>query len=130
MGQLVVSGAMISCSFGTAPASLNVTSQIKCLVQGKPVATIQDTAANVNIPPFGTCISMANPQVAAATAAALGVLTPCPCTPVAAGTWVPNKPNCLISGVPCLDSGSTLICAFGAGRISVGMPAQTKAVTG
>ena len=120
MGQLVVSGAVISCSFGTAPASLNVTSQTKCLIQGKPI----------NIPPFGMCISMANPQVAAATAAALGVLTPCPCTLVAAGTWISNKPDCLISGIPCLDSGSTLTCAFGAGMISVGMPAQTKAITG
>ena len=130
MGQLVVSGAVISCSFGTAPASLNVTSQTKCLIPGKPAATIQDIAANINIPPFGMCISMANPQVAAATAAALGVLTPCPCTLVAAGTWISNKPDCLISGIPCLDSGSTLTCAFGAGMISVGMPAQTKAITG
>jgi len=130
MGQIVVSGATISCSFGTVPSSLNVTSQTKCLVQGKPAATIQDTAANVNIPPFGMCISMANPQVASATAAALGVLTPQPCTPAAAGTWIPNKPNCLISGVPCLDSGSKLICAMGAGMISVGMPAQIKVMTG
>ncbi|MGL4604236.1 MAG: hypothetical protein ACRCU9_08815 [Iodobacter sp.] len=39
----------------------------------------------LNIMPIGTCMSPATPMVAAATAAAMGVLTPMPCIPMAAG---------------------------------------------
>lgn len=127
MGQIVVAGASLTCSFGTAPSTLNVTSQTKCLVGGKPAATIQDVAAGSSIPPFGMCTSLANPQVAAATAAALGVLTPQPCTMMPAGTWVPGSPGPIISGIPGLCSDAGLMCATGAGRITVAMPGQTKA---
>lgn len=127
MGQIVVSGANLKCTFGTMPSVLNVTSQMSCLLEGKPVATIKDTAANVNIPPFGMCTSMANPQVAAATAAAMGVLTPQPCIPSAAGTWISSKTNLMVSGVPCLLSDAGLICTMGAGNVTVAMAGQTKA---
>ncbi len=45
----------------------------------------------VNISPFGVCVSLANPAVAAATSAALGVLAPQPCIPV---TVSPMGPRC------------------------------------
>ena len=50
MGVIVVTGAMMLCPFGTAPANLSVTSQSVVLAEGKAVATIQDSAPNVNIP--------------------------------------------------------------------------------
>ena len=72
MGQIVVTGAMLQCPFslGQAPSNLKVTSQALCQVSGQPAATIQDAQGMVNIQSFGMCTSLANPQVAAATAAA------------------------------------------------------------
>ena len=125
MSQLVCAGASCLCSFGTAPGTINPTSQTKVLVDGKPAATIQDCQVS-NITPFAMCTSMANPQVAAATAAALGVLTPQPCMLNAAGTWVPGKASVLIDGKPALTNDSKLICATGMGNISITNPGQFK----
>jgi len=127
MALIVATGATAVCTFGTAPGTVSVTSQATCLVEGKPAATIQDAQA-VNITPFGMCTSLANPQVAAATAAALGVLTPQPCMLVPAGTWIPTKPTVLIGGNPCLTNDCKLMCANGAGSISIVSPGQVKAV--
>ncbi len=126
MGFLTVTGANILCTFGTAPGTLNVTSQTTCLADGKPVATIVDTVPNGNLSPMGMCTSIANPQVAAATAAALGVLTPQPCICMAAGTWIPVKPTVLIGGKPCLSNESKLICTNGMGVVTIQSPGQTK----
>lgn len=127
MAQIVTTGAVATCSFGTAPGNVTATSQASCLVEGKPAATIQDAQA-ANITPFGMCTSLANPQVAAATAAALGVLTPQPCMLVPAGTWIPTKPTVLIGGKPCLTADCKLICANGGGCISIVSPGQAKTV--
>lgn len=127
MSELVTATGTCMCSFGTAPAPIKVTSQAKVLAGGKPCATISDAAGIVNVGPFGMCTSLANPQVAAATAAALGVLTPQPCIPQVAGMFIPTKPKILISGKPCLASDCKAMCAF-AGSISIVNPAQIKAV--
>ncbi|MEO0948583.1 MAG: DUF4280 domain-containing protein, partial [Cyanobacteria bacterium J06641_5] len=83
MGTQVVAGAMLQCSFGAAPSSLIVVPKGPPVMAGGPLAaTIMDYAPLVNILPFGMCSSLANPSVASATAAALGVLTPMPCVPV------------------------------------------------
>lgn len=126
MGILAVTGAKCMCSFGTAPCNLQATSQTTCLEEGKPVATIQDMQPNVNLQPFGMCTSLANPAVAAATAAALGVLTPQPCTMAPAGTWIPANPKVMIGGAPCLTNEATLMCGVGAGTIKIIAPGQTK----
>lgn len=125
MSLLADMGANLMCTMGTTPAPLKVTSQSKVLAEGKPAATIQDAAAMANVGPFGMCTSLANPAVAAATAAALGVLTPQPCTPVPAGMWIPTKPKVLISGKPCLTQDCKMMCSF-AGSISITLPGQTK----
>ena len=130
MGVVVVTGAQLMCPFGAAPSVLTASSQTTCLGCSKPVATITDVAPGTNITPFGMCSSMANPQVAAATAAAMGVLTPQPCTPTPMGTWRPSKPTVLVGGKPVLTGDSTLLCAMGMGNISITSPGQVKIVVG
>lgn len=128
MGMMVVTGACCQCSFGTIPCTLQATSQMSCMADGKPIATIQDGQPGINLPGFGLCTSLVNPTVAAATAAALGVLTPQPCTMVPAGVWTASNPKVLVGGIPCLLSDAVLMCGLGAGSIRVLMPGQTKAV--
>ena len=113
------------CTMGTAPAPVKVTSQTKVMAQGKPAATITDAQGGANIGPFGMCTSLANPAVAAATAAALGVLTPQPCMPMPAGTWIPTKPKVIIGGKPCLTGDCKMMCAY-AGSVSITFPGQVK----
>ncbi|HZR18363.1 MAG TPA: DUF4280 domain-containing protein [Verrucomicrobiae bacterium] len=121
MPQLVTTGAMMMCTFGMAPSTLNVLPTNKTMA-GAPAATIMDCAPMVNIPPFGMCMSIANPTVAAATAAALGVLTPMPCIPVTA-PWVPGSATVMIGGMPALNNTSTCMCSWG-GVIQIGFPGQ------
>jgi Domain of unknown function (DUF4280) len=120
----VVSGAMIMCSFGLAPSTLSVVAP-RPVVEGRPVATIADIAPGANIAPFGMCQSLANPTVAAATAAALGVLTPMPCVPVVPAPWTPLAPQMTAGGIPVLVAGATCVCAFG-GSISLSMPGAIR----
>jgi hypothetical protein len=113
---------MLQCSFGAAPSSLAVL-LANAVMAGAPAATIMDHAPLVNIMPFGTCDCMANPMVAAATAAALGALTPMPCIPMTSAPWVPGSPTVLIGNFPALQDSSKLMCNWG-GVISVAAPAQ------
>lgn len=128
MGLLACTGAMMQCSFGAAPSSLMVLPTNRVLT-GTPVANIMDMVPFLNVLPFGVCTSMANPAVAAATAAALGVLTPMPCTPVPAGPWVPGVPTVLVGNMPAVDMNCKLMCSFG-GVIQLTAPAQFVALGG
>jgi hypothetical protein len=115
-------GAVLQCSFGAAPATL-VVLPIHAVLTGTPAANIMDHIPILNIPPFGVCSSPANPTVASATAAALGVLTPMPCIPVTPAPWVPGTPTVLIANMAALDNQSKLMCAW-AGVIQINMPGQ------
>jgi hypothetical protein len=128
MGVQVVMGAMLQCSFGVAPSSLVVLPANKVLGT-TPLANIMDNVPLLNIPPFGMCQSLANPMVAAATAAALGVLTPMPCIPATAAPWVPGCPKVLVGNMPALESNSKLMCSYG-GVIQVVTPGQFKVIDG
>ena len=128
MGLLVCGGAVLQCSFGMAPMPMTVLpkSQVTIVM---PAANIMDNGPFVNILPFAMCSSMANPAVAAATEAALGVLTPMPCTPVTTAPWAPGSPTVLIGGQPALNNSSQLICSFGgciqiksAGQFQISVP--------
>lgn len=122
MPRQVCMGATLKCSFGMAPSSLMPTP--------KPVQSSNMIAANigdhvpmVNVLPFGMCQSLANPTVAAATAAAMGALTPMPCIPNTPAPWVPGAPTVLLCNLPALDDTSKLMCIWG-GVIEVVMPGQ------
>lgn len=126
MGLLVCNGATLQCSFGAAPGTLTVLPANKVNAT-MPAATIMDNKPFVNILPFGMCTSMANPAVASATAAALGVLTPMPCTPVTSAPWAPGCPTVLIANKPALNNNSKLICSYGGViQILYGGQAQTQ----
>ena len=85
-------GASMMCSFGLAPSTLIPTPKT-VMTSNMMAANIMDHKPMVNIPPFGMCTSLANPTTAAATAAALGVLTPTPCIPNTPAPWVPGAPT-------------------------------------
>ena len=116
----VCAGAFLTCSFGAAPSVLNVLPAAR-VMSSQALASIMDSISMVNIMPFGMCSSLANPNVASATAAALGVLTPMPCIPVIAGPWMPGSPKLLIGGRPALTGASRLICSWG-GIIQISFP--------
>jgi hypothetical protein len=124
MSLPVVMGAMLQCSFGTAPATLMVLPEKRVLVENRPVANIMDNKPFVNILPFVMCMSLANPITAAQTAAALGVLTPGTCIPVIPAPWVPGAPTALIANMPALTNMSKCMCAYG-GVIQITNPGAT-----
>ncbi len=111
------------CSFGVAPSSLVVLPTNRTFTNQMPDANIMDNVPMVNIMPFGMCLSIANPAVAAATAAALGVLTPMPCIPNTPAPWVPGEPNVLLGNFPALDNVSQLMCLW-AGVIQFVTPGE------
>ncbi|MCA0457378.1 MAG: DUF4280 domain-containing protein [Chloroflexi bacterium] len=113
MGQQVVMGAPLLCSFGAAPSTLVVTPENMVTSSSVPAATIMDNIPMKNIMPFGMCSSLANPTVAAATAAASGVLTPMPCIPVTPAPWAPGSPTVMIAGKPALNNTCKLMCNWG-----------------
>lgn len=125
MGQQVVATAMIACSFGVAPSPLVVTPENKVVVGGLPAATIMDNVPMKNVMPFGMCSSLANPTVASATTAALGVLTPMPCVPVTSAPWLPGSVTVMIAGKPALNNSCKLMCNWG-GVIQFTSPGQVQ----
>ena len=129
MPDLVVNGAQMTCTFGVAPSTLTVVPSGPILqAGGQLLARVVDLVAMVNVAPFGMCTTPSNPQVAAATSAASGVLTPQPCIPVITAPWSPGSAKVSAGGVPALTSTSTCTCAWG-GSIAVVAAGQVK-VTG
>lgn len=123
MRRLVVHGATLTCSAGSAPAALAVVQPLRG-VDGDAmlVATVDDFVPMVNIPAFGLCSAMANPQVASATATANGVLTPMPCVPVIAAPWTAGEQLMDIEGRQALTADGQCACQW-SGQITIGDPA-------
>ena len=124
MGKLVVSGAKLQCSMGASPGSLTVLPTNKVSGVDVAAATVDDHQPNVNIASFGMCQSPSNPQVAAATAAAMGVLTPQPCVPVTTAPWTPGSTTVTIASKAALTADCTCSCQW-AGTIQITDAGQT-----
>src|SRR5438105_4635428 len=113
MPMQVCMGAQMMCTMGMAPSNLVVLPINTTFTDQQPDANIMDHIPMVNILPFGMCISPANPMVAAATAAALGVLTPMPCIPMTMSPWITGAPTDILANFPALDNTHTLMCNWG-----------------
>ena len=123
MSRVVVTGASISCPFGTSTGSFIATNCNYIKIKGITPGNTNDGLPIINITPFGMCQTPTNPAVAAATAAALGVLTPMPCIPNTK-TWAPTNPKVMVGGKPVLTQESVCLCRYG-GVITVSDPGQT-----
>ena len=115
-------GATMMCTFGVAPSTLVPTFK-PVLTSNMLAANIMDHKPMVNVMPFGVCRSLANPSVAAATAAALGVLTPMPCVPNTPAPWAPGSATVMLCNMPALNDTSKLNCIWG-GVISINFAGQ------
>lgn len=123
MAIQVTHAGIAKCSFGATPAPMVFTPIHQLLSSQLPAANIMDHVPFMNIKPFGLCSSMANPTVAAATAAAAGVLTPQPCAPVTPAPWIPGSPTVMINNMPALNNTCKCMCAY-AGVINIIVPGQ------
>lgn len=127
--NLLCEGTLLKCSYGSAPASLVVLPTNKVTTCNLAAANTMDNIAMVNVPTFGTCSSMSNPVVAAASAAAMGALTPMPCIPMIAAPWTPGSPQVTIANMPVLTKASKCMCSWG-GMIEVNEVPQATVSTG
>ena len=124
MPKQVVNGASLQCTMGTQTSSLRL---IPLSISGEAatVATTMDFRPMVNVMPFGMCQTPSTPQVASATAAAQGVLTPQPCVPVVTAPWAPGSATLFYMNLTALNDMSKCTCTWG-GVISIADPGQSN----
>jgi hypothetical protein len=120
----VVNAAKTVCTMSAKPSQLVVLPTNRRTAGGQPAGNIGDHAPITNIVPFGPCVSPAFPPTAAATAAALGALTPQPCMPNTTTPWAPGSATVTIANRPALVQTDTCRCVWG-GTISITDPGQT-----
>ena len=114
----VCSGATMMCTMGDQSAKLTVLPSRTVFLCGQPMANISDHTSMANLAPFGKCRSLAYPATAAATAAALGTLTPMPCVHNTPMPWIGGKSDYLIKNQPALLKSCKCTCMWG-GMISI-----------
>ena len=128
MGKFVTTGAMLQCTFGTMPASLVVNVPMRPKCGNQLMATIDDNVGGSNIPSFGMCQSVSNPQVQSATTAAGGVLTPMPCVPAVSAPWAPGSAIAKVMGSPALTDTCSCQCMW-QGVITIQNPGNAAVAT-
>jgi hypothetical protein len=130
MAKAVVSGAVLQCSMGASPGSLTIVPPGgRVFADQMAIATVMDFAPTTNIAPFGMCRTLSNPQVASATSAAQGVLTPQPCVPATTSPWQPGSTTVTVGQLSVLTDSSTCMCMWG-GTITVKQAGATTVEVG
>lgn len=119
-------GSTCMCDKGLAPCAVAVG--LPNVITGGTPSLNMSSSTPANLPTFGMCTSQANPTVAAATAAAMGVLTPMPCVPVLM-PWSGTSTTVKITGQPAVNALSSLTCSWG-GTIKVTVTANQTVKTG
>ena len=112
MGSFITAGALITCSFGLTPCPLVVSPARNVFLSGRQKANIMDFIPFTNISSFGMCSAPTNPEVIAATAAAMGVFTPMPCIPAIVSPWMVGAPTVLVQGAPALTDMDRNMCMW------------------
>lgn len=118
MPLLVVTGATLTCTFGSAPATFAAV---------PPTPTSATAAAGhinhnvpvTNVPSFGTCCSPNNPAVIAAQ------MVPQTCVPVLPSPWAPGATKVKLSNIAAHSDTSKLMCCW-SGMVAVSVAGQTK----
>lgn len=127
MSRLVVHGATLRCNRGSAPAPLTVARSQDG--DDAPLATVDDHVPGTHLAPFGSCQSLDNPAVQAATAAAGGTLAPQPCQPIVPAPWTDETSFVEVDGRPAVVEGATCACQWG-GTIEVVSPGSDHTAEG
>jgi Domain of unknown function (DUF4280) len=120
--NLIRTGATVKCSYGTETSSFSATGTE--VSAATPVGVVSDVTA-ANVPPFGLCTSLSNPQVAEATRAAQEMLTPQPCVPVLSN-WSPGSVRVTIGTAAALNDAAQCTCSW-RGVVTVTDAGQTSA---
>lgn len=124
MARLVADGALLRCSMGASPSMLHASPR-PYAIDEHPLATVGDHVPMRHIFSFGMCRSPMNPQVATATAAAMGALTPQPCVPATPAPWTDGSPRTTYNGEAVLTTSSGCACMW-SGTITVVDPLHDK----
>jgi hypothetical protein len=96
---------------GTSFSVFNILPKNKVLSSSMPLA-VTTNVDSYSIATFGMCFSLANPAVSAATAQALGILTPVACKPMILASWQGTSNKVFINNYPLLTVGCKLFCAY------------------
>ena len=123
---IVNSGSTCMCDKGLAPCP--VAMGLPTVTTSATPALNGSSATIVELPNFGMCTSQENPTVAAATAAAMGVLTPMACVPVFIPPWSGTSTTVNLAGLPAVNAMSSLTCSWG-GTIKVTVTANQTVKT-
>ena len=123
---IVNSGSTCMCDKGLAPCV--VAMGLPTVMTSTTPALNAVNATPAELPTFGMCTSQTNPTVAAATSAAMGVLTPMPCIPVFLPPWSGTSTTVNLASSPAVNAMSSLKCTWG-GTVKVTVTANQTVKT-
>lgn len=121
MANLVTAGTLLRCDKGSATSPLQLAGHA-VNAGGQAVAAVQDSQGQVNVRPFGTCMSPANP--AFSQSAGNG-----PCNPIIITPWINGSASVLVAGHAVVTTASRCQCQWG-GQVTAAAPGQPSVTAG